>query len=103
MTRNRCIFATGGVAAGDRCGAALPRPAAPTPTPITGAALDKAEGPPSPPPVAAVTETEAGDEESDYEVEVRLPTADRSTSRRDFTVLGTKTDGGDRPGDNDSD
>jgi uncharacterized membrane protein YkoI len=75
-------------------------------TPITGDALVKA----SAAALAAtgggrVTETEVGDEEAYYEVEVTLDDGRQVDVAidRDFKVVGTKTDGGDRPGDNDSD
>ena len=64
--------------------------------PITGDALDKAEA-------AAleytgegkVTDTEVGDEESYYEVEVSLPGGDETDVQldRDFNVVGSETDG----------
>ncbi len=64
-------------------------------TPITGAALDRAEA-------AAlehtgegeVTETEVGDEESYYEVEVTLPSGDETDVQLDraFTVVSSESD-----------
>ena len=66
--------------------------------PITGDALDKAK-------TAAlreagggrVTGTEAGDEEGYYEVEVTMPDGHQLDVHLDqkFTVLGSKSDGGD--------
>jgi hypothetical protein len=76
-----------------------------TETPITGAALAKAKA-------AAlaetgggrVTGTEAGDEESAYEVEVTLPDGSQVDVQLDkgFNVVGSKDDGGDQDeqGDN---
>ena len=64
--------------------------------PIAGSALEQAsaaalaetgEG--------SVTETEVGDEESYYEVEVSLPSGDQVDVQldRDFNVVGSETDG----------
>ena len=75
----------------------------PADTPITGPALDQASA-------AAlahlgegrVTETEVGDEESLYEVEVTLDNGTEVDVQLDenFTVVGTEADG---PGDTDKD
>jgi hypothetical protein len=74
-------------------------------TPITGtalvrasaAALDHTGG-------GRVTETEAGDEEGAYEVEVTLPDGSQVDVHldADFNVLGDEADS-DEPGDSDSD
>ncbi|MFI1031456.1 hypothetical protein [Streptomyces sp. NPDC020951] len=73
-------------------------------TPITGPALEKAS-------VAAlaytgggrVTDTEVGDEEGYYEVEVTLDNGKQADVHldKDFKVLGSKLDGGDEPNDKD--
>jgi uncharacterized membrane protein YkoI len=73
-------------------------------TPITGAALAKAKS-------AAlahtgggtVTETEVGDEESLYEVEVTLPNGDQVDVQLDenFRVVGSEGDGADDEGGED--
>jgi uncharacterized membrane protein YkoI len=72
-------------------------------TPITGPALTRA----SEAALAAtgggrVTETEAGDEDAYYEVEVTLPDGRQVDVAidRDFTVVGVE-DGTDAPGDED--
>ncbi|MET9411223.1 hypothetical protein ABZX90_36580 [Streptomyces sp. NPDC002935] len=73
-------------------------------TPISGPALEKASA-------AAlahtgegkVTDTEVGDEEGYYEVEVTLDNGKQADVHldKDFKVLGSKVDGGDRPSDKD--
>lgn len=74
-------------------------------TPITGDALVRASA-------AAlaetgggrVTDTEVGDEDAYYEVEVTLDDGRQVDVAldRDFNVVGSKTDRGDQPGDDDS-
>ena len=98
MTRKRWIVvaAAGGVlAAGGIGGATAFAASGDGDRPITGAALDKAEA-------AAlahtgggnVTETEAGDEESAYEVEVTLPDGRQVDVQLDetFAVVGSSAD-----------
>ncbi|MFG1664960.1 PepSY domain-containing protein [Streptomyces sp. Y7] len=73
-------------------------------TPISGPALEKASA-------AAlahtgegkVTDTEVGDEEGYYEVEVTLDNGKQADVHldKDFKVLGTEVDGGDKPSDKD--
>jgi uncharacterized membrane protein YkoI len=75
-------------------------------TPITGTALTRASA-------AAldhtgggrVTETEAGDEEGAYEVEVTLPDGSQVDVHLDagFNVLGDEADGNESEGESDSD
>lgn len=73
-------------------------------TPISGSALEKASA-------AAlgytgegrVTDSEVGDEEGYYEVEVTLDNGKQADVHldKDFTVLGSKVDGGDKSNDKD--
>lgn len=73
-------------------------------TPISGPALEKASA-------AAlaytgegkVTDSEVGDEEGYYEVEVTLDNGKQADVHldKDFKVLGSKVDGGDEPNDKD--
>ncbi len=77
-----------------------------TEAPITGQALERAEA-------AAlehtgegrVTETEVGDEESYYEVEVTLPSGEQTDVQldKDFQVVGSETDSEDGSGDDSAD
>jgi hypothetical protein len=96
--RTRMILiatAAGVVAAGIGGGVAIAGSAGDTDTPITGAARAKAEA-------AAlahtgggrVTETEVGDEESYYEVEVTLPDGSQVDVQLDenFAVVGSSAD-----------
>ena len=78
---------------------ASPSPAAPTTTPPTrrspGPTSSGPRPPRSPTPASGrVTETEVGDEESYYEVEVTLDDGPRSTSSStsDFNVVGDEAD-----------
>jgi len=64
--------------------------------PIQGSALEQAsEAALAETGEGSVTETEVGDEESYYEVEVSLPSGDQVDVQldRDFNVVGSETDG----------
>ena len=69
-----------------------------TDTPITGSALEQAEAAALAEQPGDVTETEAGDEESAYEVEVTRPDGSQVDVQldRDFNVVGSSADEEDR-------
>ena len=65
-----------------------------TDTPISGSALEKAKAAALAHTPGRVTETEVGDEESYYEVEVTKPDGSQVDVQldRDFNVVSSKTD-----------
>ena len=89
------IVAAGALAAG---GAAIAGAAGgdddATDTPISGSALDKAKAAALADTPGKVTETEVGDEESYYEVEVTRPDGSQVDVQldRDFNVVSSATD-----------
>jgi hypothetical protein len=101
-TRWALAVAAGLLVAGIGGGVAYATAGGDTDTPITGGALEKAEA-------AAlahtgggtVTETEAGDEESRYEVEVSMPDGREIDVQldNDFKVVGSSTETEDDTGD----
>jgi uncharacterized membrane protein YkoI len=88
------IAAVGALAAGGTAIAATGGDDDATDRAITGSALDKAEAAALAHTPGRVTETEVGDEESYYEVEVTRPDGSQVDVQldRDFNVVTSKTD-----------
>jgi uncharacterized membrane protein YkoI len=96
MTKRTVIILTaaGALAAGGTAVAAGGGDDDATDTPISGSALERAEAAALADTPGRVTETEVGDEESFYEVEVTRPDGSQVDVQldRDFNVVSSSTD-----------